>query len=155
MGNIIKGVIALGILMALVIPNVTAEKGPIKKAPATYTDEERAELDKLKKKQAVVDEKEMDRKALDIARRDLFKDYIVKKKKVLSAYWRNEKQLQISMFNNGHDRSGYADYICVESKTWGKDEKLMFKNDFTIYIYDAVQLSRDNFVHMGEYTCRH
>jgi len=128
---------------------------PIASKPVTFTDEEKKELEKAKAAMKRQAEEEENKKAYDIARRDLFKEYIIKERKVLDAYWSRDDRLMLTMRNNGSDRSGFADYVCVKSKTWGKDEKLMFKNDFMIYIYDADKLLyKGDYVLMGEFFCK-
>jgi len=128
---------------------------PIASKPVTFTAEEQIELEKAKAAMKRQAEEEENKKAYDIARRDLFKEYIIKERKVLDAYWHSENQLWLTMRNNGRDRSGFADYVCTKSKTWGKDEKLMFKNDFMINVYDADKLLyKGDYVKIGEFFCK-
>jgi len=150
-------ILALMVYSSLNIPEPKQKEQPkpVVSKPVAFTAEERKELEKAKavmKRQA---EEEENKKAYDIARRDLFKEYIIKERQVLDAYWYSESQLWLTMRNNGRDRSGFADYVCTQSKTWGKDEKLMFENDFMINIYDADKLLyKSDYVKMGEFFCK-
>lgn len=139
MFKILKWLFIFGIILAIVIPRLDE---PVKKKETVYTAEEKLELKKLR------ENVEKSKKALKI-KKDSFLEVLAKEKKIKDSTWNNDQQLWVLMLNDGKDRSGYADYICLLAKEHGLTHKFM------INIYDAQKvLYKQEFDLMGNFYCQ-
>ncbi len=139
--SIVKFTLMSAIIAAIVIPSLRDKnRNQVSTPIVTYTEEERIELDELKNIQKK-------KEKISESKRNKYLSVVRKERKIMDVVWTKDTQLWASVLNDGQNRNGYADYLCVLSKEYN------FKYTFTILLFDAQKATREEYVQLGRHRC--
>lgn len=75
---------------------------------------------------------------------------LMKEKKIKDVSWGSDKTLRVGVFDNGMDRSGYAEYVCLVLADNGLKE-----NKTYVKIIDIIKVAqKGEFITLGEKFCK-